>query len=89
MHLYNRCDVGEERAARLSLRVSLDGETWREIYRRTDDTRWGADGTPLVWTATGTVMMRHLRVVLLGHNFLHLDQVEVYGVQRRADAFFL
>jgi hypothetical protein len=34
---------------------------------------------PVVWAGPGTAWARFVRVTLLGRNFLHLNQVEVFG----------
>ena len=39
----------------------------------------GADGKPYVFDFEPPFNARFLRITLIGHNFLHLDEVEVYG----------
>jgi len=36
-------------------------------------------GKPYIWNGPGTAWARFVRVTLLGHNYLHLAQVEVFG----------
>ena len=80
--LYNRLDNAAERARRLMISVSQDGQTWREAFRKdTDEPFGGVDGFPLRWTPEPPAEGRFVRVSLIGRTCLHLDQVEVYGVQ--------
>lgn len=82
--IYNRTDDEEcaRRASRLALETSLDGKNFREVYRReTDEPFGGVDGNPLVWQPHWPLVARFVRVRLLTRNYLHLDQVEVYGTE--------
>ena len=81
VRLYNRLNGSEtaERADRVMLDLSDDGETWRRVYARTDRGSFGgADGRPLRWLPEQRPTARFVRVSLPG-GVLHLEQVEVYG----------
>lgn len=78
--VYNRGDGQvEKRAAHLTLLVSDDGQKWRKVYQH-DGTVFGgqADGKPLRIPLDG-IAARFVRIALPGRQYLHLDEVEVYG----------
>jgi hypothetical protein len=82
VRLFNRMDLEavRARASRFALLVSDDGLTWREAFtKRTDAPFGGMDGQPFRWLPEEPRTARFLRIVLLAHDHLHLDQVEVYG----------
>ena len=79
--IYNRCDGNvEERAARLKVLLSDDGNRWTELYRH-DGTKFmgRTDGKPLTVPAAGA-SGRLVRVQLPETEYLHLDEVEIYPV---------
>jgi hypothetical protein len=53
---------------------------WNEVYVKQDDVPVGSivDG-PLVLNFTTPSRFRYLRITMIGEEFLHLDQVEVFG----------
>ncbi|MBI4602571.1 MAG: discoidin domain-containing protein [Planctomycetes bacterium] len=77
--IFNRSDGASERASRLEVLLSLDGASWVLAYRH-DGTlfRGTPDGKPLVVALSGATA-RYVRLQLPGPEFLHLDEVEVYG----------
>jgi len=78
--VYNRCDAAE-RAAKLTLLLSDDGKTWREAYRHNGTVFHGfTDSKPLVISLDGA-KARFVRIQLPGNEYLHLDEVEVFGPQ--------
>lgn len=72
--------ANRDRARRLQILVSVDGVTWRTAYVKDDDETFGSslDGKPLS-VDLHCPRTRFVRVALTERNFLHLDQVEVYG----------
>ena len=81
VRLYNRMDDSEmpERADRIRIAVSPDGESWRQVYARTAAGSFGGvDGRPLRWRPPRPLPARFVRLDLPG-GVLHLEQVEVYG----------
>lgn len=82
LRIYNRCEFPElaARANNLKIEVAPDGETLTEIYRRVSETPFGgADGNPLIVSFDTPIVCAVIRITLLGHTFLHFDQVEVYA----------
>ena len=78
--VYNRLDdiPWARRSAHLKVALSEDGEIWREVFARADDTPFGgADGYPLR-VKLADAAARYVRVSLPGRECLHLDEVEVY-----------
>lgn len=68
------------RSSRLAIDVGLDRSHLMEVYRREDEEPFGGvDGNPLVFKPSIPIPGRFVRVRLLTMNYLHLDQVEVYG----------
>jgi hypothetical protein len=62
------------------LSVSIDGQAWTELARKTDDqVTGGVVGGPYVWRGPGAAWARFVRLTLLGRDYLHFDQVEVFG----------
>jgi len=85
VRLFNRFDGVEARSARLRLLGSLDGENWDVLVVRDDPRPFGGiDGRPFEWRPAVPVRLRFLRVQLLGTDYLHLDQVQVFGPMRGA-----
>lgn len=76
VHNTTETDDLAARFADFTLSVSIDGENWVELVRK-------QDAQPVrgayIWAGPGTAWARFLRVTLLGRNFLHLAQVEVFG----------
>lgn len=68
------------RSSRFWLEISLDDQHWGVVYERTDDTPFGgADGHPFIWRPSAETVARYVRISLRGKQWLHLDQVEVFG----------
>ncbi len=80
IRIYNTTEATSFRFKNFSLSVSIEGEVWIEIARKEDGAVVGGIiGGPYVWNGPGTAWARFVRVTLLGRDYLHLDQVEVYG----------
>lgn len=68
-----------ERARNLRVLISEDGTAWQEVYRHNEQVFGGAnDGNPLVVRIEGKPA-RFVRLALPGTEYLHLNEVEVYG----------
>jgi hypothetical protein len=81
IHIYNRqggADVAG-RANELDVQVSVDGDNWTLLLSRIDPDPFGMDGTPLVVHAAPGLPYRFVLLRLRGANYLHLEEVEVYG----------
>ncbi len=83
--IYNR-DAGVSlRAAHLRVLLSDDGQAWREIYQHDGTDFFGfKDQKPLV-IQVDQQPARFVRVQLPGTEYLHLEEVEVYGVANDAN----
>jgi hypothetical protein len=80
IRIYNTTEDTAFRFKNFSLSVSIEGEFWIEIARKEDNAVVGGIiGGPYVWNGPGTAWARFVRITLLGRDYLHLDQVEVYG----------
>jgi F5/8 type C domain/Methyltransferase domain len=78
--IYNRLDQNL-RCVDFDILVSDDAESWAVAYAKRDGVAFGgADGNPFRHDFVPPVAGRFLRVRLVGVDFLHLDQVEVFGV---------
>jgi len=79
--IYNRCDGNvEDRAARLKVLLSPDGNAWTELYQHDGAKFLGqTDGKPLSVSGAGA-KARLVRLQLPGAEYFHLDEVEVYRV---------
>lgn len=82
VRVFNRRDGSLDRARPLVFLVSMDGEDWFEAHRKSPE--MALEGGPLAepyhWRVTGGLVARYVRVMLDADDFLHLDQVEVFGV---------
>ena len=76
--LYNREDCAG-RIARVLMLLSDDGQSWRQVWQN-DGTVFhgGTDGKPMRVALPGQ-RARYVRLQQPGREFLHLDEVEVYG----------
>jgi hypothetical protein len=81
IRVYNRSDDTElGRLRHLTLAVSNDDISWRDVARKTDDTIVGGiHSAPYSFAPRGKIIARYVRVLAPGRTYLHLDQVEVYG----------
>ncbi|HUU23772.1 MAG TPA: discoidin domain-containing protein [Phycisphaerae bacterium] len=78
--VYNRCKTAP-RTARVMLLLSADGKKWREVYRHNGKPFYGfTDKKPLQIPVMGE-RARFVRLQLPHAGYLHLDEVEVYGVK--------
>ncbi len=81
--IYNRDDGVAARAAHLCLLLSDDGNQWRQVYQHDGTEFFGfKDQKPLV-ISLPRQSARLVRVQLPGKEFLHLEEIEVYGARRR------
>ena len=81
VRIFNRTDgaVAPGRLARFRLSFSDgDGAGWRDVLDH-EGPAPGGEEAPFRWQPPGTEIARVMRITLLGRNYLHLDQVEVFG----------
>jgi len=80
--LWNRCSGAcAERNRHLILLLSEDGQTWTEAYQHDGTPFYGfSDGKPLKISLKKNPT-RFVRLQIMGPQFLHLDEVEVFGLQ--------
>jgi len=77
--IYNRLDFGS-RCRDLDVLNSIDGRRWKLAFSKCDgETFGGADGNPLRVEISPAVAARLVRIQLKGKDYLHLDQVEIFG----------
>lgn len=80
--VYNRLDEAA-RCRKLRASGSLDGKTWHVLAEKRDDALFGgADGRALVIEIQARIVARYIRVTNMERNFLHLDDVQVYGKEQ-------
>jgi hypothetical protein len=81
VRIFNRIDPAiMDRFRHFTISVSIDGAAWAEIAAKEDDSDVGGfAGAPYIWAGPGEAWGRYLRITLRGRNFLHLDQVQVFG----------
>jgi hypothetical protein len=76
--VWNRCQA-PERAASLMLKFSADAKQWQTVYEHNGKVFHGfTDQKPLEIKLAGAPA-RYVRIQLPQSNFLHLEEVEVYG----------
>ncbi|MGA2501622.1 MAG: discoidin domain-containing protein, partial [Tepidisphaeraceae bacterium] len=81
--IFNRCDFPAaplpQPTAQLELLLSADGKVWGPAYKHNRANFYGfTDKKPLV-IALGGIDARFIRLQVPPHNYLHFDEVEVYG----------
>jgi len=76
--VYNSCHI-PDRAAQLKVLLSDDGKAWREVYAHDGTLFRGAPDNKPLTVALGGEKGRFLRIQLPTPQWLHLDEVEVYG----------
>ncbi len=84
IHVYNRIDdpALAARARHIAIEISSTGSAWTEVFACKGPAIFqGIRGGPLVVTFEKVVVARHLRIVSRTRTFLHLDEVEIYGVE--------
>lgn len=59
--------------------LSNDGVSWKRVFIN-PGTVFGADGTPLRVSVKG-LSARFVRLQLAEANYLHLDEVQIYGAE--------
>lgn len=82
VRVYNRTEHAAiaARANRILIEASINGKDYIEILRKEDDISFGGFvGKPLVWTSDLPVIARFVRISLLSRQYLHLDQVKIFG----------
>lgn len=82
--LYNRQDCCIERAKTLEVLLSNDGQNWQSVYKHDGSVFGGADGHPLR-VELSCQNVRFLRVQLRETNYLHLDEVEIFGCRANSE----
>ena len=84
IRIYNRVDENQAilaRASRLEIQVSNDDQTWKTVFRKETSTllRGPTRRSPFIWMPEEQVFGRYVRIQLLDQQYLHLEQVEIYG----------
>lgn len=68
------------RASQFELQIADASKRWTTVFRKENQSLvGGADGCPFIWRPAAAVKAEFLRVRLLVTDFLHLDQVQVFG----------
>lgn len=76
--LYNREDSGQRNNVLIML-LSDDGQQWRKVWQNDGTLFHGAKDDKPMRVALAGQSARYVRLQLPGREFLHLDEVEVYG----------
>ncbi len=77
--IYNRCDTASERGVGISLSTSPDGISWARRHEHAGEPFGGVSrGGPLTVALDG-VRARFVRLQLADTDYMHLDEVEVFG----------
>jgi hypothetical protein len=82
VRIYNRISGPDImlRTSRFEIQTSDDDENWNLVFRKdTDSVFVGKRDSPFSWTPDQEILARFVRVQLLGRQFLHLEQVEIFG----------
>ncbi|GGA56356.1 discoidin domain-containing protein [Okeania sp. KiyG1] len=83
--IYNRIDCCQERASTLNVLLSQDALNWELCYSNPQENIFGSiDGKPLTVNVQHQVA-RFVRLQLRENDYLHLNQVEIYGIPVETD----
>jgi len=83
--IYNRMDCCQERASTLNILLSQDALNWELCYSNSKENLFGGiDGKPLTVNVQHRVA-RFVRLQLRENEYLHLDEVEIYGIPFSGD----
>ena len=87
VRIFNRAEnpVVQARLDGFTLSLSIDGTHWTEACTHAGPSPGGMATGPFRWHPAATATARLVRIALPGNNWLHLDQVEVFG-EELADA---
>ena len=77
VRMFNRRDCCLERSKTIQVLLSDDGVNWKRVFSN-PGTVFGTDGLPLRVSLKGNAA-RFVRLQLTEAEYLHLDEVEVYG----------
>jgi predicted SAM-dependent methyltransferase len=85
VRIYNRASPNMFILARMNhfeIQVSDDDEKWRTVFRKETNAlvRGPTRDGPFVWSPSEEVRGRFVRIQLLNRQYLHLEQVEIFGV---------
>ena len=83
IRLFNRLDGVLERMSLFEITASENDGIWRTVFIRNEPTLFGGvDGSPFIWVLDEGFTARWIRLVVPGSkHFLHLDQIEFYGIR--------
>ena len=76
--IWNRCDAAD-RAKHLTVSLSDNGKQWRKVYTHNGKTFFGFTDKKPLEIKLANKAGRIVRVQLEGQDYLHLDEVEVFG----------
>jgi predicted SAM-dependent methyltransferase len=82
VRVYNRIDSRHIalRTSQFEIQTSDDDVVWQTVFRNDSNTLMRGSKYPsFVWTPEVTVLARFLRIQLIGEQYLHLEQVEIFG----------
>ena len=81
IHIYNRNENAAiaARANEIDVMISVDGDNWTTLLSRRSGEPFGLDGAPLVVPGPLGLPYRFVLLRLRESNYLHLEEVEVYG----------
>jgi hypothetical protein len=83
--IHNRVDRVDTKRRFQSFKIDALNEKgiWTRLYTGVDPVEVGGrDGYPFVLKLSPAVLARVVRITLLGYSFLHLDEVEVFGMPK-------
>ena len=80
--LWNRCDGAAERLAKVSVLLSEDGEIWRTSYTHDGKVFYGNKNKQPLSVELPGQRARFVRLQIPGPDYLHLDEVQVYGADK-------
>jgi hypothetical protein len=86
--VYNRMEF-RERCTRMTVSACDDGEAWVLRGAKLDGELFGGlDGRPYMFRFSPPFRARFVRVGMIGADFLHFDEVEIYGPDVAQDLAF-
>jgi len=83
VHIYNRIEDPAimARTNRFEIKLSDDDKNWNTVFRKNDDrpVHGRTKRLPFIWKSDKRTVGRFVCIQLIGRQYLHLEQVEIFG----------
>ncbi|GGA56368.1 FkbM family methyltransferase [Okeania sp. KiyG1] len=85
IEIYNRMDCCQERASTLNVFLSQDALNWELCYSNPQENIFGGTNGKSLIVDGQNRLARYVKLQLRENEYLHLDEVEIYGIPLKAN----